>query len=157
MAELVVPHLEREDATVDPGAHRVLHCRLLLRQQLLDIRRNLDVGHQHVGAVESPALAIVGGAGLVCRKIDEILRRLVADVEVCALPLVGRLQAGDAEEVDTPSRSDGSGAAGNQRFVLRVEALDGDDAEVEVVAPMVELGPEAEVALEEGREAGKKK
>ena len=67
-----------------------------------------------------------------------------------------RLQAGDAKEVDIPSRNDGSGAAGNQRFVLRVEALDGDGAEVEVMAPMVELGPEAEVALEEGREAGKK-
>ena len=153
----MVPPLERKDVAVDPSADRVVRRRLVLRQQLLDIRRDLDVGLQYVGEVECPALALVRSASLVCRKIDEILRGSVADIEICTLLLVGRLQTGDAEEVDVPPRNDGSSAALNQRFVLGVEALDGDGAEVEVVAPMVEPGPEAEVALKEGHEAGKKK
>ena len=141
MAQLVAPHLEREDAPVDPGAQQIVLRQLLLRHKHLDVGGDLDVRHQHVGEVERPALAGVGCAGNICREIDEIRRRFVADIEVGALPLVSSLSTGDAEEWDAPPRNDGGGAARDHGLVRSFETLDGLGSESEVMAPMVELGP----------------
>ena len=103
-----------------------------------------------------PLRAVDRWASNVCRKIDEVLRRDVADIEVSALPLVGRLQARDANELGPPSRNDRGGTARNQGFLGCVEALDGLGSEAKIMAPVPDRGPNTKIALEKRNKSGKK-
>ena len=106
--------------------------------------------------VGCPFRAVGRWAGDVCRKIDEVLRPLIANIKISALPFVGRLQAGDSNELGPPTRDDRGGAARNQRFVRSIEPLDGLGSETEIMAPVPDRGPNAEIALEKRNKGGKK-
>ena len=149
VAEFVRLPLEREDSAVNESTDEIVRHKLLIPYELLDIGGYGGVVHRHVSRAPFPVLANFGSVDDICRKIDEIFRRVVLDIKICTLPLVGRLDAGDPDEIDASPRGDRGSTTLHHGFFREIRTLDNLSPKVVVFHPVVESWPEAEIGLEQ--------
>ena len=81
--------------------------------------------------------------------------RPIANIEIGALPLVGRLHAGNLDEINTFSRGDRGGTTLYHGFFREIRTLDSLSPKGVVSHPVVESWPKAEIGLEQANVSGK--
>lgn len=154
MTDFVSPPLQGENSTTDEGPDEVVRLKLPGVHQARDAGRDLGILLRLVGRAPSPVEPGVRGAGNICRQVEDVLSGVVLDVEVCPESLLRRGQALNSDERDLLPRRQGSRPALHQRLDRQRAALDRLGSEVVVLGPVVQTGPQTEIAFEQAGEGG---